>query len=162
MNYPRILSFDDLPPYPVIRRTTPVSCHSTNYPRILSFEELPPYPVIRWTTTVSCHSMSYPVSYHSMNYSRFLSFDELPPYPVIRKTTPRILSFDELPPVSRKMFHIPQRASQDRRSTDGDRVHTDATKSCTVFVICFAWRSEKEIGLSVTRANGVNINFSLK
>jgi hypothetical protein len=45
MNYLRTLPFDELRPYPAIRRTTPVSCHSMNYPRILPFDELPPYPV---------------------------------------------------------------------------------------------------------------------
>jgi hypothetical protein len=73
MNYPRILSFDELP----------LSCYSINYPRILSFDERSPYPVILRTN---------PVSFHSINYPRILSFDELPlschsmnyPYPVIR------------------------------------------------------------------------------
>jgi hypothetical protein len=189
VNYPHILSFKELPLYPVIQWTTPVSCHSMNYPCILSFDELPLYPVIWWTTPVSCHSLNYPhilsfnelplyaviqwttpISCHSLNlstdwllsvtslivclffivfawcvclfpltsllsnccfYNRFYGptglicmyvFNELPPYPVIHWTTPVSCHSMNYPLVSRKKFHLLQRASQARRSTEGDRV----------------------------------------
>jgi hypothetical protein len=43
--------------------------------------------------------------------------------------------FDGLPPVSRKKFHIPQRASQGRRSTEGDRVEqtTRGMNKCEIW-----------------------------